>query len=75
MKNMDKKDTASYEALVRQAYEQFPNMVNETLMAARWIIDEKGVGYWNEFYSELTLTVVPTKAPTVVGSETQNIDL
>ena len=45
---------ADLEASVRRVYSQFPNMVDETLLTARWIIEEVGMDYWEEFYNELT---------------------
>lgn len=62
---------ADLEQMVRRAYSQFPNTVDETLLSAYWMIEEYGIDHWNKFYAELTGNE-PTDSPTKGGSETQN---
>ena len=61
---------ADLEKMVRRVYNTFPDFVDESLLNARWIIDEYGIDHWNKFYAELTGNT-PTKSPTKGGSETQ----
>ena len=61
---------ADIEASVGRVYSQFPDMVDEHLLSAIWIIEEKGMGYWNNFYAELTGDE-PTDTPVNGVSETQ----
>ena len=62
---------ADLEQIVRRVHNQFPDFVSETLLSARWIIEEYGIDHWNKFYAELTGNA-PTNSPTKGGSETQN---
>ena len=45
---------ADLEQMVRNVYSTFPDFVDESLLNARWIIDEYGIDHWNKFYTELT---------------------
>ena len=45
---------ADLEQMVRTVYSPFPDFVDESLLNARWIIDEYGIDHWNKFYTELT---------------------
>jgi hypothetical protein len=62
---------AHLEAMVQRVYNTFPDFVTESLLSARWIIEDYGIDHWNKFYTELTGNE-PTKSPTKGGSETQN---
>ena len=58
---------ADLEEIVRRVYNTFPNMVGETLLSAKWIIQETSQKYWEKFYAELTSGDADNKS----GSETQ----
>ena len=58
---------ADLEQMVRNVYSTFPDFVDESLLNARWIIDEYGIDHWNKFYAELTSGSNVQKS----GSETQ----
>ena len=47
-------NSKGYEALLRKVYNRFPDMVtDESLVAAHWLIADRGEQYYQEFITEL----------------------